>query len=387
MQSEFHLQPPTNPRRLKIAAIAAIVVAGGVVAAGTLARVSDRHTAQHWSDATSVPIVHLVPVTAPPVTDGLTLPGTMQAWNTAKIFAQTNGYVKAWYKDIGAHVSAGTVLGLVETPEVDQQIAQARAELARARADAALAHSTAARWNDLLSDNSVSHQDADEKNNALADRKAGVQAAQANLDRLLAMKGFASLRAPFAGIVTARSADIGNLVGPSGDNHQPLFAIADTHAIRIYVNVPQAYANSVKQGLAVTLTVPDDPGRTFTAKLIGDAGAIDPQTGNFEVQLLTDNADHALRPGGYAQVKFAVPSQSGTVLIPSSTLVFRAANTQVATIGPDNRVRMHTITIGQDQGNAIEVTSGLTRGEKIVDNPPDSIAEGELVRVAGGHNG
>jgi len=151
--------------------------------------------------------------------------------------------------------------------------------------------------------------------------------------------------------------------------------------------VPQAYANSVKQGLAVTLTVPDDPGRTFTAKLIGDAGAIDPQTGNFEVQLLTDNADHALRPGGYAQVKFAVPSQSGTVLIPSSTLVFRAANTQVATIGPDNRVRMHTITIGQDQGNAIEVTSGLTRGEKIVDNPPDSIAEGELVRVAGGHNG
>ncbi|UAK25955.1 efflux RND transporter periplasmic adaptor subunit [Sphingomonas nostoxanthinifaciens] len=378
---------PRAPKGLKTAGIVAVVVAIGVVAAGTVARHHDADQAQDWSDARSIPTVHLIPVKAAPDSTALSLPGTMQAWNGAHLYARVGGYLKAWYKDIGAKVGTGAVLGVIDTPELDQQIVQARAAVTRAKADAALARSTAARWNDLLSTNSVSHQEADEKNGALAARNAAVQAAEADLGRFVAMKSFATLRAPFAGTVTARVADIGDLVGPGATNQQPLFSIADVHRVRIYVSVPQAYSASMKQGLGATVTVPDYPGRSWKGQVIGSSGAINGQTGTFQVQLVTDNPGEALKPGGYALVRFDVPDRAGGATIPSSTLIFRAQGTQVATVRPDGHVHLLSIAVGRDLGGTVEIDDGLKAGMQIVDNPPDSIAEGELVRVGTKTNG
>lgn len=381
MQSETMADAPAAPRGLKLAGIVAAVAAVGIVAAGVISRSSDAHEAQSWSDARSVPTVHLIGVKASAASDGLTLPGTMEAWNAARLYARVGGYVKDWYKDIGADVASGTPLGSIETPELDQQIVQARASLASARANASLAKSTAARWNDLLQSASVSKQEADEKNGDLAAKIAAVQGAQADLDRLLAQKAYATVRAPFAGVVTARNADIGDLVGPGASSQQPMFAVADVHRIRLYVSVPQTYSAAMRAGLEATLTVPDYPGRTFDAHVVGTSGAINPQTGTLQVQLVAANPGEVLKPGGYAQVKFDVPAQAGTVTIPSSALVFRAAGTQVAMVGPGDRVHMQPVRLGRDLGGTVEVVSGVGRDARIVDNPPDSISQGELVRV------
>lgn len=375
------------PKGLKTAGIVAAVIAVGVVGAGVLTRHHEEGGAQTWSDARAIPTVHLIPVEKAAASTALTLPATTQAWNAANIFARVGGYMKAWYKDIGDRVGDGTALGSIDTPELDQQIIQARAALLRTKADASLAKSTAVRWNDLLSTNSVSHQEADEKNGALASRNAAVQAAEADLGRLIAMKGFATLRAPFPGVVTTRTAQIGDLVGPGATNQVPLFAIADVHKVRVYVSVPQVYAASMHNGLGATLTVPGYPGRSWRAELIGASGAVNNQTGTFQVQLLTDNPDAALKPGGYAQVKFDVPGQGGTVIIPSSSLLFRAEGTQVATVDGSGHVHLIKVAMGRDLGGSVEIQNGLNASMKIVDNPPDSIAEGELVRVGGNAKG
>jgi RND family efflux transporter MFP subunit len=375
------LQEVHAPKGLKIAGIVALFVAGGVVVAGTMSRANETATAQNWSDARAIPTVHLVDVAASSAAAGLSLPGTMQAWNDARLFARVNGYLHAWTKDIGAHVSAGTELGSIDTPELDQQIVQARADLASARANAGLARSTAGRWNDLLSSNSVSKQEADEKNGDLAVKNAAVQSAAANLDRLLAQKTFATVRAPFAGVVTTRTADIGDLVGPGATSQQPLFSVADVRKIRVYVSVPQAYSARMVPGVTAELTVPDYPNRSFPATIVANSGAIDPQSGTFQVQLVVGNPGAVLKPGGYAQIVFDATGQTGMVQIPSSALLFRAQGTEVAMVGRDAHVRMQKVVVGRDLGSAVEVASGLTAQDRVVDNPPDSIAQGELVRI------
>ncbi len=380
--------PARAPRGLKTAGIVAGVVAAVIVGVGIYSRHGEALDTRNWSEAQAIPTVHLVDVTPAAASGALSLPGTMAAWNTAHIFARVPGYMQAWTRDIGATVGQGTPLAQIETPELDQQIAAARAALAKAKASAGLARSTAARWNDLLTDHSVSQQEADERNGNLAVQVATVRGAQADLARLLAMKGYATVRAPFAGVVTQRTADIGDLVGPGATNPQPMFTVADVSRIRIYVGVPQAYAAAMKPGVEATLTVPDLPGQTFAAKVVGTSDAINPQNGALQVQLLADNSAHALRAGGYAQVAFKVPGSAGAVMIPSSALLFRSAGTQVATVGSDGRVRLLSITLGRDLGKAVEVVSGLSAGTKIIDNPPDSIANGEAVHVAhAGANG
>ena len=372
---------PAAPKGLKTAGIVAGAIALGVVAIGTMVRHRDTDQAQSWSDARSIPTVHLLAVKAAPSGSVVTLPGTLEAWTAAKLYARVGGYVKAWYRDIGDEVSAGTPLGLIDTPELDQQIIQARAAVARVKADADLARSTAARWNDLLSTNSVSRQEADEKNGDVAAKNAGVRAAAADLGRLTALKAFSTIRAPFAGVVTTRSADIGDLVGPGATAQSPLFAIADISKLRIYVSVPQDYSASIHRGLAATVTVPDYPGREWYAQVIGSSGAINPQSGTFQVELMTENPGQILKAGGYAQVRFDVSGKAGALQIPSSTLVFRAAGTQVATVTPNGRVHLVKVGIGRDLGGTVEIVTGLSDGMKVVDNPPDSISEGELVRV------
>lgn len=389
MQSDMHPPPPVDaraPKGLKTAGFVAAAIAVGVVAIGTVTRAHDNGEAQHWSDARSIPVVHLVPVRAAAASGALTLPGTLAAWNAARLYARVGGYVRGWNRDIGAIVGAGTPLAEIDTPELDQQIGQARADLNSAQAAAQLARSTAARWNDLLTTHSVSQQEADEKNGQLAVHNAAVSAARANLGRLLALKSFATVRAPFAGVVTARNAEIGDLVGPSSGSQQPLFSVADLSRVRIYVSVPQSYSAGIKPGMTATLTVPDFPNRTFSAHVVGTSGAINQQSGAFQVQLVTDNPGQALKPGGYAQVSFDVPGQGGAVQVPASAIVFRAAGTQVALVGPDDRIRLQPIRIGRDLGQTVEVSTGLKPGDRVVDNPPDSITNGELVRVQqGGH--
>ncbi len=385
--ADVSAQQPPVPKGLKAAGIVAAVVAACVVAAGAMTRANDHLTAAKWSDARTIPTVHLVSVKPSQSSYGLVLPGTIQAWYAAKLYARVGGYLKGWYRDIGAEVPAGLALAQIDTPELDQQIAQARADVVNVRANAALSKSTAARWNDLLTTNSVSQQEADEKNADLASKNATVLAAKANLDRLLASKVFATVRAPFAGVVTVRNADIGDLVGPGTTTQQPLFAVADVHKVRVYVSVPQAYSASMNDGRPATLSLPDYPGRTFPAHISGNSGAINTQTGTFEVELLADNPGKLLKPGGYAQVRFDVPGEAGTVQIPSSALIFRAQGPQVALIGPGDHVRMQSVTLGRDLGGTVEVTSGLPRDARIVDNPPDALAQGDLVRVGAGARG
>ncbi|WP_420139959.1 efflux RND transporter periplasmic adaptor subunit [Sphingomonas sp.] len=376
MQSEA-----TAPKGLRTAGIVTAVIALGVIAVGTIGRAGQSDAAQSWSDARAVPVVHLIAATAKDAGGKLTMPGTLQAWNAARLYARVGGYVSAWYKDIGAEVGEGAPLGRIDTPELDQQITQARADLTSARANAALAKSTAARWNDLLSTNSVSRQEADEKNGDYSVKAAAVEAAKANLGRLLALKQFATIRAPFAGLVTTRNADIGDLVGPGAATQQPLFSVADVQRIRVYVSVPQNYAAAMRPGLRATLATPNQPGRTFPAKVVGNAGAINPNTGALQVQLVADNPAEVLKPGGYAEVHFDLPDSPGAVQIPSSALIFRAEGTQVALVDGD-RVRLRDVRLGRDNGATVEVIAGLSPNARIVDNPPDSLAAGQQVRVA-----
>lgn len=376
---------PLAPRGLKAAGGIALLIAAAVVVSGIVIRSGDAGAAQEWSDTRSIPVVHLVSVKSSNAADGLTLPGTLAAWNAAKLYSRVSGYVRGWDRDIGAVVGAGTPLATIDTPELDQQIGQARADLNSALAAAGLARSTAARWNDLLTTHSVSQQEADEKNGERAVKAAAVSAARANLGRLLAMKGFATIRAPFAGVVTARSSDIGDLVGP-GSSAQPLFAVADVHRIRVYVSVPQTWSASIHPGMTATLTLPDYPGHTFPAQVLAQSGAINPQSGAFQVQLVTDNPGRLLRPGGYAQVHFDLPGQSSAIQVPASALVFRAKGTQIALVDKQGRIRLQRITVSRDLGPTVEVADGLKPGDRIVDNPPDSVTDGELVRVQQGNH-
>jgi RND family efflux transporter MFP subunit len=274
------------------------------------------------------------------------------------------------------------VLAVIETPDLDQQLVQAKADLASADANEALAATTARRWNELLEKDAVSQQDADDKNGDLAAKVAAVQAASANVERLQALEGFKQVLAPFDGVVTARNIDVGALVSVGSPSQAPLFMVDDVHRLRIYVEVPQVYSAEVKTGEAATFTVPEYPGQHFTAALASTAGAIDPVSGALLVQFQTDNSAGLLHPGDYAQVHIDLPVDTQAVTVPPSALVFRDAGMEVATLGPGNHVVLKQVEIGRDLGTVVEISSGLTHADKVIDNPPDSLQQGDLVRLA-----
>jgi RND family efflux transporter MFP subunit len=287
-----------------------------------------------------------------------------------------------WYKDIGAHVKAGEQLAVIDTPDLDQQLAQAKADLATAVANQHLSSTTAQRWAGLVAQDAVSQQDADNKNGDLAAKTALVASARANLDRLQALEGFKRIIAPFDGVVTTRSTDIGALISVGGPTDVPLFTVADERRLRIYVRVPQSYTGAIKPGTAATFTVPEYPGRSFTATLATTADAITPQNGTLLVQLQIDNADKVLKAGEYAQVRFALPASDGALQAPASALMFRDSGMAVAVVGPDGRVAIKPIQIGQDMGPTVEIAGGLTAADRVIDNPPDSLRAGDRVRIA-----
>jgi len=374
---------PVN-RRLKLAATVAAGAAVVIVGVGAFSRVLAHQDVKAWSEAQAIPTVSLASLRGGGDDGGgLLLPGEVQAFAAAPIHARVSGYLKRWYVDIGAQVKAGQLLAEIDTPDLDQQLAQARADLATARANEQLAATTAKRWQGLLSDDAVSHQEADEKNGDLAARSALANSALANVKRLEALYSFKRITAPFAGVVTARSTDIGQLIAEGSPTSTPLFTVADESRLRVYVRVPQSYTAQIHPGVTATLTVPEYPGRTFTATLQTSAGAIGAGTGAQLTELWIGNLDHSLKPGEYARVKFDLPVAPGSLKVPASAIINRHDGMAVAVVGPNSRVLIKRLTVTRDLGSAVEVAGGVTMADRVIDNPADTLQAGDLVRVAG----
>jgi RND family efflux transporter MFP subunit len=370
------------PRRLKTVGVVVLCAAVSVVALGMMSRVHADQSVKAWTTAQAVPTVRVVNVGGGMGPQSLVLPGDLQAFYDAPIHARVSGYLKNWYADIGTSVKAGQLLALIDTPDLDQQLEQAKADMATAVANQHLSDTTAKRWAGLLARDAVSQQDADVRNGDLAAKTALVAAAKANVDRIQALESFKRIVAPFDGVVTTRSTDIGALIAVGGTTDVPLFSVADETKLRIYVRVPQSYIAVIKPGMTAKFTVPEYPGRTFTATLAATADAVAPTSGTQLIQLQIDNSDHALKPGAYAQVRFDLPPQSGAIMAPSSAVMFRDAGMEVAVVGADNHVQIKKITMGRDLGSTVEIAAGVNPTDRVIDNPPDTLRAGDLVRVA-----
>jgi len=321
-----------------------------------------------------------------PETETIVLPGTVQAYVEAPIYARTNGYLKAWYTDIGSPVKAGTLLAEIDTPDVDDQLRQAEADLATAEANNALAQSTARRWRSLLKTNSVSAQETDEKIGDAAAKQAGVSAASANVARLKQLQDYKRVVAPFDGVVTARTTDVGALI--SAGTGSVLFRVADTSRLRVYVQVPQTYSAVAHIGMEVDLGFAEHAGQIFKAKLVRTSQALDPSSRTLLVELALDNQNGVLMPGGYTKVSLVLPAVSAAaVRLPVSALLFRSDGLKIGVVdtaeaGATAKVKLLPITIGRDFGTEVEVPSGVVADQNIVTNPPDSLIDGETVKVA-----
>ncbi len=380
--SSVRSAPPEDSRSLKRVGVAVAVAAVAAVAWGIHARHHSDQTLADWTKAQSVPTVSVVKPQAEGAADALVLPGNVQALNSAPIYARTNGYVSKWFVDIGMPVKAGQLLALIDAPEVDQQLAQARADLETAHANENLAKTTATRWSTLLAKDAVSKQEADEKQGDLAAKAALSNAETANVRRLVALQGFTRIVAPFSGVITSRSTQIGQLVTAGTAASQPLFTVSDVSRVRIYVRVPQSSSGQIKPGLHTTLTLPEFPGRSFDAVLVRTAEAVDLQSGTELIELQAANADGALKPGAYAQVRFPVTGMANAVTIPASAVLYRSDGTLVGVVDAQGRVKLHPIRIGRDSGDKLEIVSGLTATDQVIDSPPDAIQNGDQVQIA-----
>lgn len=372
----------TNVKRFRRGGLIALVIAIGIVGGGITVRAVRASDTKKWTNEQAIPTVTLIaPSNDKSHQHALTLPGRLQAYYEAPIFARVNGYLKRWNVDIGAHVHAGQVLAEIETPEIDEQLKQAKADLDSALSNQRLAEITAKRWHNLLASDSVSKQEADQKAADFDARQSEVAAAKANVSRIEALESFKEVRAPFDGIVTARETDIGALINAGSSSGAELFKVADTHKLRLYVPVPQIYAGKMKRGITATLSVPELPGRSFPAVLTQDSGAVSAQSGTLLTELEVNNKDGNLTPGDYAEVKFDLPASTSTMLVPASALITRHGGIQLALVDGKNHVVLRKVVPGLDFGNDIEVLSGLGPDDRIIDSPPDSLEQGDLVRV------
>ncbi|MFO1466204.1 MAG: efflux RND transporter periplasmic adaptor subunit [Steroidobacteraceae bacterium] len=328
------------------------------------------------------------PADADPAGDALSLPANVQAWADAPIYARTNGYLRRRLVDIGARVKQGQLLAEIDTPEVTQQIAQSEAMLATAQAADQLAQSTATRWSSMLATDSVARQDVDEKLADAAAKRSALAAARADLNRLRQLGQFQRIVAPFDGIITARSTDVGALVtagsGPAAGAE--LFHIQDVSRLRVYVNVPQAYAPAIQVGGGAMLHIAELPGKSFPARVVSTAGSLDPASRTLLTQLEVDNAAAAIRPGSYGEVDFALAPGTASLRIPSNCLLFRGEGLQVATLDGGGRITVKSVNLGRDFGKDVEVLEGLAPADRVVLNPPDSIRTGMLAQVARGRH-
>lgn len=372
----------TTRRALRILGTVAAVVAVIVAAGGIATRTSDAARLRERAEAQATPTVAVIAPGRVGTAATVDLPGRLEAYSRAPIYARVSGYLKSWRVDIGAPVRAGQLLAEIETPDLDQQLLQARADLASAQANAALAANTAKRWQALLVSNAVSRQGVDEKLGDAAAKQALLNAAQANLDRYLATKNFTRIVAPFNGTITARSTDVGALINAGNGAGQELFVVSDTRKLRVYVSVPQNYATAIKRGAMAKISVPERPGKFFSAKFEAVSQAVNSASGSMLVQLVVDNADAGLLPGGFAKVSFELARGAEALSIPPSALIFDKRGLFVATVGADSKVALKQVTIARDMGKIIELAGGIAADDRIIESPPDGIADGDPVRVA-----
>jgi RND family efflux transporter MFP subunit len=374
--------PEPRPSRAVLWTVLALVILAGALAAVLLPRLRARAALRSETIQLATPVVSVIhPKRGAPGRE-IILPGNIEAFTDAPIYARTNGYLKKWYFDIGSHIKTGQLLAEIDTPEVNQQLQQARADLATAEANYRLSEITARRYQELKNTDSVSKQDVD---NAMGDfeaKKAMVNSAQSNVKRLEELQSFSKIYAPFDGVITARKTDVGQLIdsGSSGGMARELFHMAATRKLRVYVSVPQQYSQSAKPGLTADLTLAEFPGRQFKGMLVRNANAIDTASRTLLIEVDVDNPTGALLPGAYAEVHLQLPSDVPTFILPVNTLIFRSAGLQVATIQGDRAV-LSPITVGRDFGSEVEVISGISGQEDIIINPPDSLVSGEKVRV------
>ena len=369
-------------RQLSLVAIVGGVLATLIVISGIALRVNHDHQLKDWTETQAIPSVNVVVPLKEAPGAALDLPGRLEAFTSAPIYARVNGYLQSWRVDIGSQVKAGEELAVIDTPELDQQLNQAKADLASAKADAALAKTTADRWQSLLDSDSVSRQEVDDRTQGYVAKQAQVVAAQANLDRLGATKTFAKIVAPFDGVITARDTDVGALINAGGGTGPQLFSVSSVDKLRLYVHVPQEYAPVIKPGGTATFTVPEYAGKSFTATVVGLADSVNAASGTTLVQLLVDNAGHQLLPGDFVNLHFALPARAGALRVPASALIFDNKGLRLATVDSHNAVRFKSVAILQDLGNAVDIGSGLADTDRVIDTPPDGLVDGDHVDVS-----
>ena len=390
---DIRLKTRGTPAALWVLIGLVVLLIVAVVGTGILGRHRIAVELAHTTAAAAVPKVAVVTPKAGPATRALDLPGELAAWFEAPIYGQVSGYVRAWYTDYGAHVTKGEALATIDTPYLDEQLDKARANLAVAQARYNVAEVTARRWQALIPSQSVSQQSADENIAEAAARKAELDAAEHNVKRFEALEAFKTIAAPFDGIVTARRTDVGDYVdargatgaasdaGATETRPAALFRVADVHAMRVFVSVPQDYAAALKPGVTATFSIAQDPGRTFQAKFSTTAKAFDTTSRTVITELTVDNADGALWPGTFVTVHFSLPAPQGVLVIPEQALLFRADGLLVCLVGEDGHVHLQKVQAGRNLGKEVQIVAGLHPGDRVVANPSEGLLEGEAVQV------
>lgn len=376
-------RPPVSHRKLGIFGVVALIGAGLIVGTGIRAREEQDTRLKEWTDDQAVPTVAVALPNAKAQSATLELPGRLEAYYRAPIFARVSGYLKSWNADMGARVKAGQVIAEIEAPDLDQQLLQARADLASAEASAKLSEATLNRRKTLVASNFVSAQEIDERTADLSNKNGSVKSSQANVERLEALAAYKKITVPFDGIVTSRDTDVGALINAGGNSGPAMFTVSDISKLRVYVNVPQTYVPAIKIGAKANIAMPEYPNRTFQATVEASSQAVDVASGTTRMQLGLDNSSGELMPGGYASVKLSLQRDSTPLSIPASALIFNSTGLQVATVGPDDKVLFKKVTIGRDLGKEIELASGLAPDDRIITAPPDGLANGDPVRVTG----
>jgi RND family efflux transporter MFP subunit len=370
----------TGRRLLIVAIVLGLLIVVGIIH-GIRSRVEAQANLHQTALESAVPAVDIVHPATGRDAEEVELPGNTQPFNDTPIYARTSGYVQHWYVDIGAHVKQSELLALIETPELDQQLQQARADLKNAEANLQISEITATRWQNLLKTNSVSQQETDQAVSDLSSKRALVDSNSANVDRLSQLQAFERVTAPFDGVITARNTDIGALI-QAGDNSTPkeLFHLASIRKLRVYIPVPEIYATSVQNGETVKLTLDAFPKEVFAGTVVRNSDVIDLNSRTLNVEVDVDNPSGRLFPGAYAFVHLKVPGSGGSVTIPSNALLFRSEGLRAGVVN-NGHVKLTPITIGQDYGSTVEVLSGLTPNDAVIVNPSDSLADGAAVHV------
>jgi RND family efflux transporter MFP subunit len=360
-----------------------VVVVGFLVISGIVPRLRSRKALAAETNELAAPTVLVIQPKRGAPSQEILLPGNIQAFVDAPIYARTNGYLKRWYFDIGSHVKQGQLLAEIESPEVDQQLSQAQADLGTVTANLHLSQITADRFSDLIKQDAVSQQETDNAVSDLASRNTAVKSAQANVDRLKQLVSFEKVYAPFDGVVTARNTDIGQLIdsGASGGQARSLFQVAAINKLRVFISVPQIYSQATTPGLKADLTFAEFPGRRFQGMLVRTSRSIDPTARTLNVEVDVDNSKGELLPGAYTEVHLKLKEGIPTMTIPVSALLFRREGLRVAVAKSDNTAELQPVTLGRDFGDFAEITTGLTGQERIISNPPDSIINGERLNV------